>query len=189
MPADMKKFYFLLIALLSCMVMFAQKKGTFTDTRDGKTYPTVTFGTQTWIAGNLNFNIKGSWCFRDDSSYCLKYGKLYNFGAANAACPSGWHLPSVSEWDSLIIANGGPDEAGLNLSLWRPNIGFNLMYGGRRHPAGEYYYLDMFGFYWTSSISDKDNSFAYVTNPASGNIKVNPYDKWQGYSVRCVKDP
>ena len=32
-----------------------------------------------------------------------KYGVLYNWNAARTACPSGWHLPSDTEWTQLEI--------------------------------------------------------------------------------------
>jgi uncharacterized protein (TIGR02145 family) len=37
------------------------------------------------------------------------YGVLYNWPAAKAACPPGWHLPTDAEWTALenyLIANG-----------------------------------------------------------------------------------
>lgn len=76
--------------------------GDLIDTRDGQTYKTIQIGSQVWMAENLNYEMdEGTFCYHDSIEYCCKYGRLYNHSAAMSACPNGWHLPSIEEWEVL----------------------------------------------------------------------------------------
>ena len=120
--------------------------GTFTDTRDGRTYDFVIIGDQTWMAENLRYDNSGSMTVAQgseqsdtdpylyypngDSQNLETYGYLYNWPAAmNGAessdanpsgvqgiCPLGWHLPSNAEWTQLVETLGDEANAGAMLA-------------------------------------------------------------------------
>jgi Fibrobacter succinogenes major domain (Fib_succ_major). len=95
------------------------KKGSFTDTRDGKKYKTVKLDKQTWMAENLNYEVKGSVCSGNEGD-CNKWGRLYDKETAMKVCPNGWHLPSGKEWGTLYDFADGYNNLKAK-SIWKEN--------------------------------------------------------------------
>lgn len=78
--------------------------GTLTDSRDGKIYKTVTLGNQTWFAENFAYKAdSGCLVYNNNKSNVEEYGYLYNLEAAIAFAPEGWHVPTLTEWDTLRV--------------------------------------------------------------------------------------
>ena len=168
----------------------------FTDTRDGQTYKTVTIGTQTWMAENLNYETANSYCYNDNSANCTKYGRLYTWGAAKTACPSGWHLPTSAEFETLFTAVGGSSTAGTKLkstSAWNNSgngtdaFGFSALPAGGTDGYGDYYYEGYYADFW-STEDGSDCAYFMRLYYSYDYADLNNNYKYYGFSVRCVMD-
>ena len=176
-------------------------------------FRTVTIGTQTWMAENLNCNVGGSKCYDN----CAKYGRLYDWSTAMALpascnsgdcssqiqskhrgiCPAGWHIPSDVEWDVLVKFAGGSSTAGTKLkatSGWyddengTDDYGFSALPGGYGNSGGSFNDVGYNGNWWSSTEGSAFS--AYSRNMYNYNSKVRRYDGLKSYlySVRCLQD-
>jgi uncharacterized protein (TIGR02145 family) len=168
----------------------------FTDSRNGQKYRAVKIGNRTWMAQNLNIKTGNSWCYGNEDSKCRQYGRLYDWNTAKSACPSGWHLPTVQEWDNLSQAAGG-SVAGKKLkaaSGWSNNgngtdeYGFSALPGGNRGTGGSFYHAGDHGFWWTATESGSGNADFRLMGYDDDGVDESNHDKDYGYSVRCVGD-
>jgi uncharacterized protein (TIGR02145 family) len=197
---------------------------------DGNIYKTVYIGTQQWMTENLKttkysdgspipnvsdetewLNLTtGAWSYyNNDIIHNNKYGKLYNWFAGNPStngnknlCPSGWHVPSDSEWSVLIDYLGGREVAGgkmkeVGTEYWLdPNTGatnesgFSGLPGGYRN-ADWKNFPDMrsTGGWWsvTEATADYGRVRSIGYNDAATSYET-AWSKKHGASVRCMRD-
>ncbi|MCF8405534.1 MAG: right-handed parallel beta-helix repeat-containing protein [Bacteroidales bacterium] len=207
---------------------------TIIDNRDGNKYATVQIGNQCWMAKNLAYlpSVSPSSGGSDTAPYYYVYnyqgtdvaaakatqnyqdfGVLYNFPAAQNACPSadGWHTPNDSEWkilegnvDSQYPA-GDPfwdqygyrgNDANKNLkstSGWNNNgngldlYGFSaLPAGGRSFDTGIFYGLGGGGRFWTFTEASAGQGWYRILFSSTDSVYRAAWHKGLGYSVRCV---
>ena len=169
---------------------------TMTDSRDGKVYRTIKIGNQVWMAENLNFKIDSSYCYNDSSKYCKKYGRLYSWAAAKRACPEGWHLPTIDEFETLFAAVGGQSTAGKKLksaSGWKKDgngtddYSFTALPAGGRSTNESFYGGDGGAYFWSSTEYGKNRSYYIFLKYQNDEANEVDYYRDDGMSVRCVK--
>jgi len=190
---------------------------TFVDTRgDGQSYRTIRVCNLTWMAENLNYQTTdSSWCYDDETSNCVKYGRLYAWNTAMTACPAGWRLPDTLDWNKLVSAAGDISLAGTKLkstSGWdnrsdgssgngTDDFGFSAMPGGlRMHNAwcspSEWVDCDEFEFtnigrqvaWWSATELVTGNVYTRSMTSNGSDVYDSFTDKNNGRSVRCVRD-
>ena len=172
-------------------------EGFLTDARDGQTYRTVTIGSQTWMAENLNYKTDNSYCFDDKASNCSKYGRLYTWAAAITACPTGWHLPTKAEFETLFTAVGGQSTAGKMLkstSGWKKSgnstddYSFSALPAGYKLDDGDYGMGGYNAYFWSSTEYNSNRAYRMDLDYGDDEATLYYYDEVNGFSVRCVKD-
>ncbi len=173
--------------------------GTITDPRDGRIYKTVTIGSQTWMAQNLNYETGNSYCYKDSASYCSKYGRLYTWEAATTACLDGWHLPTEEEFETLFTAVGGQSIAGQKLKFatgWTAYSGitnedafaFSALPAGYRYGNGGYNDEGYRAYFWSSTEGTSDDAYDMCLLYSYGSAYLGDINKNYGFSVRCLRD-
>jgi uncharacterized protein (TIGR02145 family) len=152
---------------------------------------------------------------------CVKYGRLYDWATAMALpskcnsdlsasdadcaisvkhrgiCPSNYHIPTETEWSTLVDFAGGSEVAGKKLkskSGWNDNgngtddYGFSALPGGL--DIGISGYVGDSGLWW-SATEKRSANFAYYYGMHHYNEKVDRIDnssKSGLFSVRCLQD-
>lgn len=205
-------------------VNFASSKSgpTVTDV-DGNVYNTVIIGTQVWMASNLKTTkykdgttiplvtdgtawsnlITAGYCWYDNdaATYKSTYGALYNWYTVNTGklCPTGWHMPSDIEWNTLTTYLGGESVSGGNLketgkTHWLyPNTGATNTFGFTALPGGNrfrtsFYDIGKSGFWWSSSESNYRLGLYREISFNGNDVYSHSYNRHTGYSVRCLQD-
>lgn len=203
-----------------------RKMSGMTVTIGGRDYPVVQIGSQLWMAENLDYawdvlpigntsapqaTVPQANYYNDDAQTYgvngLKYGLLYNPAAGkylnshrNTLLPEGWHLPSKSEYETLIAFIGDASTAGYHLksiSGWKQyvgndgngdnSVGFNAMPAGERNYSGRYGGIGEYVELLTSSpFNDTYQRYFQITY--RNQEITNTYNDVSQISIRLVKD-
>jgi uncharacterized protein (TIGR02145 family) len=194
------------------------------DSADNQIYKEVKIGNQVWMAENLKttwfnngkliplvtdstewVNLKTPaycWYDNDETTFGTTYGALYNWYAVNTGklCPTGWHVPSDTEWTTLTEYLGGDSIAGDKLKekdylhwditdkLGATNeSGFTSLPGGFRGHDGGFYGITINGKWWSSTYNYSDALLCDMYYYFSWAQTISS-PKYYGLSVRCIKD-
>jgi uncharacterized protein (TIGR02145 family) len=162
------------------------------------------------------------YCYNDQESNCNVYGGLYQWaemvqylnGATNTTswspvptgnvqgfCPTGWHIPTDTEWSTLTTYLGGESVAGGKLKetgtthWYSPNTGatnesgFTALPAGYRYADGSFIDFGSVGAWWSSSEYNADNALSRSLYYSMSDVNSYGYDKEDvGFSVRCLRD-
>jgi len=202
-----------------------------TDDRDDKKYWTVQVGTQTWMAENLRYRggatsnvMAGSKCHSSDAT-CTDKGVFYTWAGANSlgstynsteyspsytgrrqgACPKGWAIPSLEDWETLYTFIGYTHAAKLyarNQAYCPTSNPCTDDYGFGAKKVGYYsgtsYYSPSYFFFWSAkeyeptSTTDKGVKayyfYSYASSSGADHINNNYTTKTTYYPVRCIKN-
>ncbi|HRW62201.1 MAG TPA: FISUMP domain-containing protein [Bacteroidales bacterium] len=197
---------------------------------DGNKYKKVKIGDQVWMAENLKttklnngteihlaskndfWQEMPNYCWYDfDIQNKSTYGALYGGYTiiTNKLCPAGWHVPSISEWQKLImyldseydpnsimkITNAGRKMKtvdGWEFAVEATNeSGFSALPGGFRSYAdmgGVFSQLFYEANWWSSSIVNDTHLFYILIQGTADDVIISDQNLQYGYSVRCIKD-
>jgi uncharacterized protein (TIGR02145 family) len=165
---------------------------------NGDIIPNTTSGSE-WIALTT-----GAWAYYNNNAQLENpYGKLYNWYAVTdprQLCPSGWHIPSDSEWTVLTDFLGGIYQADermkeADFAHWNPSgyngdnsSGFTGLPGGRRYYSdGSFLYMTNIGYWWSSTQATSTTAWCRALGYNYSGVNRGDYFYKNGNSVRCIR--
>ena len=190
---------------------------------DGNQYDVIKIGNQIWMKENLKVSKyrngesiptgldDNAWYYTKKGAYAIHlnnnannsiYGKEYNWYAVSDSrglCPSGWHIPSDSEWTTLTNYLGGESVAGGKMkstgtTLWSsPNTeatnesSFSVLPGGCRDGIMFTDGGDM-AYFWSDTENGKSHAWIRTLFYFDGSVERYGDGKSVGASVRCLRD-
>lgn len=204
----------------------------YTDVRDGEIYHYRTYGSLDWFTQNLRYSGADADTllgrpYDDSEGIDQIFGRLYSWndatggvsgsglgGGPQGACPEGWSVPTVEDWEDLALAVGGSaldfldHWAGigemvsapitLNGSAMWPYSPDNLHTntrdwngfptGNSRDHYGEYENIAVYGMWWAST-ENADGMVPYrfiFYNTDTFDVYYTDKESY-GVSVRCVR--
>jgi len=176
MAAKLKEF----VILLMIAILYACNQNTTASpatTDEG--IAEIVIGTQIWTALNYHpaaFGNPGTIGvnYDNNSEYGNTYGMLLTYDEALSACPEGWHLPSLAEWETLFDHLGGEETAGGKLKsdmYWQePNLGdigesgFDALPGGGASNTMIFDGLGWAAHFWTATADGSSIQVVIILN-------------------------
>jgi uncharacterized protein (TIGR02145 family) len=150
---------------------------------------------------NIVFSVSG-----EMNKNVVKYGLLYNWYAATDVrniCSAGWHVPSKTEWETLVAYLGGISVAGgklkeTGLTYWNdPNlstneVNFNARGHGTRSTNGVFQNINSSGYIYNSSgFKTGGTQYGYIItimNNITSVITSSGVFAFNGLALRIIKD-
>ena len=198
---------------------------------DGNEYETVEIGTQCWTKTNLRVAPAGATDATSSGAYsntepyyyvkpgvdAATNGYYYNWEAAKLACPTGWHLPSDAEWNTLEETVSGSDWQ----ASYATATGYRGSHAGKlagdgwnssstagapgnaadaNHnasgfsavPAGFWSYgFDYAGndaYFWSSTEDGAGSAWHRILYYSYAGVLRTTSSRYGGFSVRCLRD-
>lgn len=173
---------------------------------DGNNYNTVLIGTQCWMAQNLKTTkYANNTSIQSDDRQAMGSTILYKGTILNnGVCPTGWHVPSKTEWETLINnVNQYLDcavKALCSKTGWGTGTGCYLYDDETNNATGFNVFPmeqseDSQAYYWTSTydqtIHDNthDDIHNYFVMFQSGNsVNITGFSTSTPMGIRCVHD-
>jgi uncharacterized protein (TIGR02145 family) len=194
---------------------------------DGNNYTSVNIGTQTFLVENLkttrynngdligttvpmNLDLttavspKYQWPCDGNEANVPSSGRLYTWFVvtdARGVCPTGWHVPTDAEWETMKTFLGGEGVTGTKIketgtSHWQaPNAfatnesGFTALGVGWRQPAGNFVSLRITAYFWsTTQGTSPELAYGQGLHWDDALLLRGGYTKNDGVSIRCEKD-
>ena len=159
----------------------------------------VTIGTQTWKSKNLAIDDGQGGIYTHTVNYgqgnVVEYYYTWDAAVRVAASIPGWHLPTRSEWDTLITAAGGASTGCIKLKStygWYDGGEGTDDYGFAVFPAGYSRNGTLstwgnYGYFWTVEAFSTGRAY-YRRFNGEGDITSGNLLKTDSISVRLIKD-
>jgi len=187
---------------------------------DGKVYNTIQIDDQCWFKENLDVGtmiasyspednqidngIIEKYCYDNDTVNCNIYGGLYQWNeamqyqkdeGAQGICPTGWHIPTLTDMESLRNAVDGSSNnlkaigEGHDEGVGTNNSGFSALLGGNReHQTGGFNSINNRTRFWISNEYNINWPYMITLRDHDDIIHLDDDYRDRGYHIRCLKN-
>ena len=160
-----------------------------TVTIGGLNYKTMQYGNKKWTTESLKYPTSNSYRPNGTDEYGLLY-PYSDFSSINSVLPSGWRIPTKSDFEDLFSINGNISNDYISREFGGNNSnGFNLELLGFVNSNGEFNRYGERGYSWTSTDYTNTNCLWNMWC-GSSTIDVDDYTSKSNsrLQVRVVRD-